>query len=55
MSLTLIDYSEAMDLIAFAGGLGKLGAIDATSKKEIGVVQAHSDEIVNLSFYDPQL
>lgn len=55
MSMTLLDYSEAMDMIAFAGGQGKLGALDATSKKKIGVVQAHSDEIVNIAFYDAQL
>jgi hypothetical protein len=55
MSLTLLDYSEQMDMIAFAGGQGKLGALDATSKKRIGVVQAHPDEIVTIGFYDSQL
>lgn len=55
MSLTLLDFSEEMDMIAFAGGQGKFGALDATSKKKIGVVQAHSDEIVSIGFYDQQL
>lgn len=32
MSLTLLDFSEEMDMIAYAGGQGKLGALDATSK-----------------------
>jgi hypothetical protein len=52
MSVTHIDYSEKMDLIAFSGGQGKLGVLDGTSKLEIGMVQAHPDEIVNVSFYD---
>lgn len=55
MSVTHIDYSEKMDLIAFSGGQGKLGVLDGTSKMEIGLVQAHPDEIVNVSFYDQEL
>lgn len=52
MSITFIDYSEALDMLAYCGGQGKLCTIDATSKKKVGSVQAHTDEIVHISFYD---
>lgn len=52
ISISHIDYSEKMDLIAYTGGLGKLGLLDGTSKMEIGFVSAHPDEIVDVSFYD---
>lgn len=29
-----------------------MGALDATSKKKMGVVQAHHDEIINLAFFE---
>ena len=53
-------YSEALDIIAFAGVSGKIYVMDQETKMKKTFrdknlyVQAHQNEIVMLKFYDQQ-
>ena len=45
-------YSEALDIIAISGVSGKIFILDQETKINKGTIEAHSNEIVMLKFYD---
>lgn len=53
-SISTVCYSEALDIIAYAGVSGKIYVLDQTTKNSNGQIQAHKSEIITLSFYDQQ-
>lgn len=53
-SISAIDYSDDLDVIAFGGVSGKIHFIDQTTKKYNGYIKGHNHEIKMLKFYDAQ-
>lgn len=47
-----IDYSEALDLIAFGGVSGTIHLMEQPTKQYKGSIPAHLTEIKMLKFYD---
>lgn len=45
-------YSEALDIIAYAGVSGKIFVLDQTTKNSNGQIQGHKGEVIALRFYD---
>jgi WD40 repeat protein len=53
-SISTVCYSEALDIIAYAGVSGKVYVLDQTTKNSNGQIQAHKGEVIMLRFYDAQ-
>ena len=53
-SISTVCYSEALDIIAYAGVSGKIYVLDQTTKNPNGKIQAHKGEVIMLRFYDQQ-
>lgn len=51
-TIDCLDYSEALDLIAFGGIQGKIGILDSNTLLFKGMYDAHLTEIIGLYFYD---
>ena len=51
-SISTVCYSEALDVIAYAGVSGIIYVIDQTTKNSNGQIDAHKGEVVMLNFYD---
>jgi len=51
-SISALDYSEELDILAFGGVSGAIHFIDQTTKKHNGMINAHVSEIIMLKFYD---
>lgn len=50
-----LDYSEALNYIAFGGSKGKIGVLDATTLTFKGIYNAHEDKVESIYFYDEEL
>lgn len=49
-----MDYSPALDLIAFGGVSGKVGLLDSTTLCFYGLYDAHNGEVSALYFHDAE-
>jgi hypothetical protein len=52
MTIDCLDYSAALDLIAFGGVQGKIGVLDSATLTFKGMYEAHTCEITGIYFYD---
>jgi hypothetical protein len=51
-SISAMDYSEELDILAFGSVSGIIHFIDQTTKKYNGQIVAHANEIKLIKFYD---
>jgi WD40 repeat protein len=51
-SISTVDFSEALDMIAYGGVSGRIHFLDQTTKNFKGTIDAHSHEVIMLKFYD---
>lgn len=51
-SISAIDYSDELDVLAFGGVSGNIHFMDQTTRKYNGMIKAHNQEIKMLKFYD---
>jgi len=54
VTIDCLDYSAALDLIAFGGIHGQVGVLDSNTLSFKGIYEAHQNEVFSLSFYDLQ-
>ena len=54
VTIDCLDYSAALDLIAFGGIHGQVGVLDSNTLSFKGIYEAHQNEVFSLSFYDVQ-
>lgn len=50
-----LDYSKALDLIAFGGVSGSIGVLDSTTLSFKGLYPAHAGDVSALYFHDSEL
>ena len=50
MTIDCLDYSAALDLIAFGGVQGKIGVLDSATLTFKGMYEAHSSQIIGVYF-----
>lgn len=55
VTIDCLDYSAALDLIAFGGIHGQVGVLDSNTLSFKGIYDAHQNEVFSLSFYDVQM
>jgi WD40 repeat protein len=53
-TIDCLDYSEALDLIAFGGIQGKIGVLDSNTLIFKGLYEAHHCEVAAVYFYDKE-
>lgn len=51
-TIECLDYSSALDLIAFGGVQGKIGVLDSTTLSFKGMYEAHSSQVIGVYFQD---